>query len=248
MERHGRTRGAATMGDKAAVYVRVSTQEQATEGVSLEAQEDRIRAYCAMRGLELVAVVREEGVSGGKPLYTRPGGEELLRIVAQGKAEHVVVLKLDRLFRDAEDALRQTRAWDKAGVALHLVDMGGQTIDTRSATGRMVLTMMAAFAELERGVIRERTATALRYKKAAGQAYGPTPYGYARRGAALVEVEAEQAVLSDIGAMRRAGLSLRSIARELTARRIPTKRGGTWEAATIARLLRNDLQLAQKGA
>jgi site-specific DNA recombinase len=230
--------------EAAVVYLRVSTQEQAQEGVSLGAQEERIRAYCSMRGLDPVAVVREEGVSAGKPLASRPGGMELLSLIAQGKAEHVVVLKLDRLFRDAEDALRQTRAWDKANVALHLVDMGGQAIDTRSATGRMVLTMMAAFAELERGVIRERTATALRYKKARREVYGPTPYGYDRRGAALVEAEEEQAVLGDVRAMREAGLSLRAIARELTARNVPTKRGGTWEAATVARLLRNTLQLA----
>lgn len=228
--------------EKAAVYLRVSTQEQAQEGVSLGAQEERIRAYCSMRGLEPVAVVREEGVSGGKPLSGRPGGVELLSMLAHGEAEHVVVLKLDRLFRDAEDALRQTRAWDKAGVSLHLVDMGGQAIDTRSATGRMVLTMMAAFAELERGVIRERTSTALRYKKARREVYGPTPYGYDRRGSSLVEAAVEQAVLRDVRAMRTAGRSLRSIAQELAERGVATKRGGRWQAATVARLLSNDIQ------
>jgi len=233
----------ATM-EKAAVYLRVSTQEQAQEGVSLGAQEERIRAYCSLRDLEPVAVIREEGVSAGKALASRPGGVELLSLLAQGKAEHVIVLKLDRLFRDAEDALRQTRAWDKAGVSLHLVDMGGQAIDTRSATGRMVLTMMAGFAEMERGVIRERTATALRYKKARREVYGPTPYGFDREGAALVEAEEEQAVLGDIRAMRDAGLSLRAIAQELTERGVATKRGGKWEAATVSRLLKNTLQLA----
>jgi site-specific DNA recombinase len=228
----------------AALYIRVSTQEQATEGVSLEAQEERLRAYCAMRGLEVVAVIREEGVSGGKPLCTRPGGADLLSLAATGKAAHIVALKLDRLFRDAEDALHETKAWDKAGVALHLVDMGGQTVDTSSAMGRMILTMLAGFAEFERGVIRERTTTALRYKKAHGQVYGPTPYGFERQGAALVEASEEQAVLVGIGECHQAGHSLRSIARDLTARNVPTKRGGVWKAATVRRLLQNNLQLA----
>jgi len=233
------------MKEAAAVYIRVSTQEQAAEGVSLEAQEERIRAYLTLRGLEAAAVIREEGISAGKPLSTRPGGQELLSLVAAGKVGHVVALKLDRLFRDAEDALHETKAWDKAGVALHLVDMGGTAVDTRSPMGRMILTMLAGFAEFERGVIRERTTLALRHKKAHRQAYGPTPYGYDRRGDVLIEAAAEQATLDTIRGWHREGLSLRAIARELTARNVPTKRGGRWEAATVSRLLRNSIQLQE---
>jgi hypothetical protein len=115
---------------RAVGYVRVSTEEQVRGGVSLDAQEERVRAYCTMSGLELVSTIREEGISGGKHLDIRPGGKQLVSLVAWKKVEHVVALKLDRIFRDAEDALRQTKAWDKAGVALHLVDMGGQTLQT----------------------------------------------------------------------------------------------------------------------
>ena len=71
-------------------------------------------------------MIREEGVSGAKPLGIRPGGIELLALVATKKVGHIVALKLDRLFRDAADALHQSRAWDKAEIALHLVDMGGK--------------------------------------------------------------------------------------------------------------------------
>jgi len=103
---------------KAVCYIRVSTEEQARGGVSLDAQEERLRAYCAMAGLEIVELIREEGVSGAKPLATRPGGERLLELVRRYKCD-VVAFKLDRLFRDAEDALHETKAWDAAGVALH---------------------------------------------------------------------------------------------------------------------------------
>lgn len=77
---------------------------------------------------------------------------------------------LDRLFRDAEDALRQTKAWDKAGIVLHLMDMGGTSINTASAMGRMLLTLMAGCAELDRILVAERTASVLAHKKQHGLA------------------------------------------------------------------------------
>jgi len=133
------------MAPEAVAYVRVSSEEQVRGGVSLDAQEDRIRSYCAMTGLLLVSVIREEGVSGGKLLRDRPGGGELIQSLRRHR--HVVALKLDRLFRDAVDALNQTREWDKKGISCHLVDMGGLAIDTSSAMGRLFLTMLAGMAE-----------------------------------------------------------------------------------------------------
>ncbi|MFS8544027.1 MAG: recombinase family protein [Limnochordales bacterium] len=225
----------------AVAYVRVSTAEQASEGVSLDAQEERLRAYCTLQGLELVELIREEGVSASKPLAERPGGKRLLELVEGRRVQHVVALKLDRLFRDAEDALHQTKVWDRAGVALHLVDMGGQTVNTATAMGRFFLSMMAAFAELERNLIAERTQAALSHKKAHREAYAPTPYGFDRDGEALVENPAEQRVLMMVRTWRAQGWSLRRIAEELNRRRIPSKKGGRWHASTVRYILRNDL-------
>ena len=157
----------------AVLYIRVSTDEQARHGVSLDAQEESLRAYCTMKGLPIAGVIRDEGVSAFKHLHTRPGGAELLRLVAKGEAANVVALKLDRLFRNAADALALTETWNRAGVALHLVDMGGSSMDSSSATGRMMLTMLAGFAEFERALISERTTTALTYKRDKREAYAP---------------------------------------------------------------------------
>jgi len=227
--------------EKAVCYIRVSTEEQARGGVSLAAQEERLAAYCKMTGLEIVKVIREEGVSAGKPLATRPGGERLLQLVARKKVKHVVALKLDRLFRDAEDALHQTKAWDKAGIALHLVDMGGQTLNTATAMGRFFLNMMAGFAELERNLIAERTATTLAHKKTHREVYSPTPYGFDRVEESLTENAQEQETLAQIFAWRQAGWSLRKIAAELNRRGVPTKQGGQWYASTVRYLLQNNL-------
>lgn len=234
--------------DKAVCYIRVSTEEQVREGVSLEAQECKLLSYCRMIGMEVVKVIREEGVSASKALSTRPGGEELLKLIARGQAKHVVSLKLDRLFRDAEDALHQTKAWDKANVALHLVDMGGQTLNTASPMGRFFLNVMAGFAELERNLIAERTSCALAHKKSQGEAYGPTPYGFNRTGGRLVQNNSEQAVIGTIQSRRAAGASLRAIADELNAGGVPTKTGAKWHASTVKYLLDNDLHTPMKEA
>jgi len=238
MESNGNETG-ATMG--AVLYIRVSTDEQAKHGVSLDAQEARLRAYCTMRDLEVVGVIRDEGVSAFKHLDKRPGGAELLRVIASGEAQHVVAFKLDRLFRNAADALATTEAWSRAGVALHLVDMGGAAMDTTSATGRMMLTMLAGFAEFERALTVERTTTALAFKRDKREAYGATPYGYARHGDALHADPDELATVARIRKWHAAGASLGAIARRLTAAGTPTKRGGQWYPATVRYLLRNDL-------
>jgi site-specific DNA recombinase len=158
-------------------YIRVSTEEQAHEGVSLEAQEDCIRAYCLMTRLELVRVIRDEAVTGATLIADRKGGAELLAAIGPDAAAHVAAVRLDRLLRDAGDALTQTRTWDRAGVALHLIDMGGQVMNTSTAMGHMFLTMVAGFAELERNLIAERTKAALAHKKAKGEAVGRAPRG-----------------------------------------------------------------------
>lgn len=226
---------------KAVCYIRVSTEEQARGGVSLAAQEEKLRAYCQLNDLELVTVIREEGVSGAKSLAIRPGGAELLRLVAKKQAHHVVALKLDRLFRDAADALNQTKAWDKGGVALHLVDMGGQTLNTASAMGRFFLNVMAGFAELERNLIAERTELAMAHKKAHLEAYSPTPYGFNRDGDTLTENPQELKAVTQIREWRAAGWSLGKIARELTRQCVPTKKGGAWYPGTVKYLLGNSL-------
>ncbi len=228
----------------AVAYIRVSTEEQAKGGVSLNAQEERLHAYCKAAGLELVCLIREEGVSGAKPLSDREGGQRLLRLIQKDKAHHIVAMKLDRLFRDCEDALRQTREWDRSNVALHLVDMGGQSMNTASAMGRMMLTMMAGFAELERNLIAERTTTAMRHLKSKKQAYSPTPFGFRRIGDILVSDDAEQKVVALIQARRDEGQTLAHVADQLNAELVPTKKGGSWTAMTVRRILLNDLHTA----
>ena len=226
---------------KAVGYIRVSTNEQANEGVSLDAQRLKIEAYAAFRGLELIDIVVDAGVSASKPLADRAGGAKVLGLIAAGSAVAVVAAKLDRLFRNAADCLVVTRTWDKANVSLHLLDMG---MDTTSPLGRAFLTMAAAFGELELNLIRERTKTGLAQVKADGGRIGRDGFGWTRgealdgEGRRVCEaVDAELVAIDRIVALRVGGATLQQIADALNAEAVQTKRGGRWYPGTVRSVL-----------
>lgn len=229
---------------RAILYIRVSTLEQASEGVSLDAQESRLVAYCTMRGIEVVDVVRDEGVSAGKALDSRPGGSRVVAAVRNKAVDAVVAYKLDRLFRDASDCLSVTRAWDDAGVALHLVDLGGQTLDTGSAMGRFFLTVMAGAAELERNLVAERTVSALAHKRSKAERTGYIPYGakLADDGVRLLDCPDELATLGRMRELRTEGRSLRVVAKTLTAEGRLNRKGKAWSHVAVSNQLK-----AEKG-
>jgi DNA invertase Pin-like site-specific DNA recombinase len=223
----------------AIAYVRVSTEEQAAEGVSVDAQVAAVRAYATLRGLELVDVVIDAGVSAGKPLADRVGGAVVVDAVKRRKVRAVVAVKLDRVFRNAGDCLTTTEGWDRTGVALHLVDMGGQAIDTSSAMGRFFLTVMAGAAEMERNLIRERTRGAMKHKRTQGlrtSLHAPFGYRFAADGDTLEPHPGEQRALELITSLRERGMSKRAIAEALQADGVPA-RGARWHETTVARAL-----------
>jgi site-specific DNA recombinase len=151
----------------------------------------------------------------------------------------IITWKLDRLFRDCADCLTVVRQWDQATVSLHLVDLGGQTVDTSTAMGRFFLTVMAGAAELERNLVRERTKLGMDAKRARGELAGGVPYGHkvARDGATLRPHLKERQVLTRMRRMRGRGMSLRAIVAKLNDDRVPA-RGKRWHLTTVANLLR----------
>jgi putative DNA-invertase from lambdoid prophage Rac len=133
-------------------YVRVSTQEQAKEGLSLETQQRQIEGWAAVKSLEVSKVYVESAVSGSVPLYDRPEGKELIDSLRPGDV--IITAKLDRMFRSASDALGTLEAIKDKGVALHMIDLGGDV--TGNGISKLVFTILAAVAENERSRIRER--------------------------------------------------------------------------------------------
>jgi DNA invertase Pin-like site-specific DNA recombinase len=209
----------------------VSTEEQAREGLSLEAQRARILAACAVHGPALTEVLVEAGESG--KTLDRPQLQALLARVRAGEVGAVVVTKLDRLTRRTRDLLELVEDVFKPH-GVELVSLSEQ-LDTRTPAGVLMLTVLGALAQMEREQIAERTRAALRYKREQGERLGTTPLGYqtAAPGAPMVPDAAELAAVRHILRRRRAGQSFRDIAVELTAAGHQTKRGGAWHASTV---------------
>jgi DNA invertase Pin-like site-specific DNA recombinase len=157
------------------LYVRVSTDRQTDEGHSLADQEHRLRGYVQTLGLTVSGVFIEAGVSGAKRLHTRPKGSELLATLEAG--DHVVATKLDRMFRSASDALNVAEDFHKRGVHLHLLDIGGDV--TGNGVGKLVFSILAAVAEMERGRISERVRSVKQHLRDGGYfTGGKRPRGY----------------------------------------------------------------------
>jgi len=214
-------------------YVRVSTEQQASEGVSLEAQRAKIEHWCKANDYELVNVYVDAGISG-KSMDKRPGLLDALKSLKKGMA--LVSYSLSRLARSTKDALSIGES-----VAKKKADMVSLTeqIDTTTAAGKMMFQMLSVLAEFERNLVAERTTNALQHKKRTGQKYtNQTPYGFEAIEGRLVQVQQEAEIVAEIQASRTGGNTLQFIADDLNGRGIPTKTGKTWAPATIHLLLK----------
>ena len=261
-----------------AAYLRVSTSQQTG---SIQVQDQICLEYARLKGFILPAdlIFQDEDISGSKPMAERRGGAGLLRTLRSrsgadaGPAEsapriqHVIVAKLDRLGRNVEDILRTTKLLDALGVCIHFVDLGGEILTTQGPIGKVLLTVMAAFAEYERDRIAERIRDRFRAKRLAGEATSKRPYGWdlvpsgrvnPKTGRPTMLVKAnleEQNWIRQMAAWRSAGLSYNRIARLLNQQAVPTAvpadttikcRGGAtrlssgqWGTGSVAHVLKS---------
>lgn len=215
-------------------YIRVSTDGQATDGVSLDAQRARIEAWCVANEMKLIDVFVDAGFSGGRS-DNRPGLQSALDSVCKSHGV-LIVFSLSRLARSTKDTIVIGERLGKASA--DLVSLS-ERIDTTSAAGKMMFRMLAVLAEFERDQISERTRTAMRFKAAQGQRVGTVPFGFDLDGdgISLIANFAEQQAIQIISEMRASGESLRKIAAELTRRGISTKVGNAWTHSTVQRIV-----------
>jgi len=223
---------------KAVGYIRVSTEEQATDGVSLKAQREKLEAYASLYDVELVAIIEDAG--GSAKSLNRPGLRKALNMLKTGKADGLLIAKLDRLSRSVADwnFLIDGFFGEKAGKQLWSV---ADSIDTTTAGGRLVLNVLMSVAQWEREAIGERTREALNFKKSRGEKLGgDVPYGFdlAADGKSLVENGREQKAIRCIRNLKAEGYKLREIVEALNEDDYETKRGKKWSITQVHRILK----------
>lgn len=216
---------------KAIAYIRVSTDKQADKGHSLEAQEAKVKAYASLYDLELVKTVVE--AESAKSLK-REGLQNALAALKAGKAEALIVVKLDRLTRSVSDlGVLVEQHFNKSA----LLSVSEQ-IDTRSAGGRLVLNVLASVSQWEREAIGERTSAAMQNMKAEGlYTGGRPPYGKMLVEGVLVNNESEQAIINKANKLRVEGCSLRQIATLFSEQGLRTRKDTNFSHTLINRMV-----------
>ncbi len=193
----------------------------------------------------------DEATSGSVPILERPGGAKLFATLERSPAiKHLVVAKLDRLGRNACDLLTTYQKLDKMAVALHIVDMGGNTLCTQGPAGKLMFVILAGMAEFERELIRGRIQDALDRRFDQRQLIGTAPYGFdldptgavnGKTGKSiyrLLDNDFEQNIIRRMARQRAAGCSFKNIADQLNSEGIATKTGkGPWQCGNVAGVL-----------
>jgi DNA invertase Pin-like site-specific DNA recombinase len=214
-------------------YTRVSTEEQVREGISLENQKEKIKAYCQLNDLHLIEIIEDAGKSGKD--MNRPGIKGLISLVNSRAIDGIIVYKLDRLSRRVKDTLTFMELLEKKKTAFHSIT---EKIDTESAMGKFFLNIMASMNQWERDTISERTKDALHLKIVKNERAGQIPYGFtlAADNKTLLENETEQEVIHLVKKLHAKGYNLSAICRELTKEgHMPI--GKKWHAQSIKNIL-----------
>jgi DNA invertase Pin-like site-specific DNA recombinase len=213
---------------KVVAYVRVSTDKQAEQGLSLDAQQECLLKYADLHKIEIVAI---EADSASASSLERPGLQRALNALETGEASGLLIVKLDRLTRSVRDLVALIDEYFRDDQALISVS---EHIDTGSAAGRLTLKILTTVAEWEREAIGERTSAVMQHMKAEGMFTGGfPPFGFQIGNGVLLECEEEQAVIKEVRAARMFGETLRGIAR----RTINPRTGRTFHPTQIVRML-----------
>jgi len=193
-------------GEKVGIYVRVSTEEQAKEGISIDAQIERCKAFCKSRGWKVFRIYTDAGFSAGS--LKRPALKNLLDDIESKKFNILLFYKIDRLSRNLKDLLYMLDDLKNKGINFTSVT---EQIDTTTAMGTAFFQMIGVFAELERGMVKERVELAFDKKVKEGEALHRAPMGYTYRNKKLVVNDEDAEKVKEIFNMWASGVHYKEI-------------------------------------
>lgn len=216
-------------------YIRVSTKDQKD---SIIVQENKIREYCRFKNINLNQIITDEDISGGTPFRERPGGSQIFNSLSAG--DTIISIKPDRLFRNVQDALLTVDHWDHHNISLHIIDLGGNSIDTKTAMGRLFFTQAISMAEFERRITGERTKAILNNRKDSSKVYCNKILGFEKINGELLPNPIEMQTVRKIFSLA-ANHNPNQIANALNQTGITTKTGSKFLPSTIRYILKNPI-------
>jgi site-specific DNA recombinase len=219
---------------RAALYARVSTEDQAKDGFSIAAQVKRLNAYCKARGWIVAGQYIDEGHSGRS--IERPAYKSMMAEI--DKWDVLVVLKMDRIHRNSINFTFMMNALKDAGKEFNSMQ---ESFDTTTAMGRFVMDIIQRIAQLESEQIGERVKVGMtqKAKKGKGLLGFPAPYGYTWEEHNLIQVPGEAEVVRQIFRDYQDCCTLSQIAARLNFQQVPTKHTARWEKGTVHGILTN---------
>jgi site-specific DNA recombinase len=225
--------------EAAVIYARVSTEQQACEGVSLDMQIARCAEYLEAHGLVLVDTVLDAGLSA-KDIAHRAGFKRILDMARRKQIAHVITWKLDRAFRNTIEGLQTLTLLGSRCVELHIVSEQS-TVKSETADDEFMTTLKLSLAARERKLVGERTKSALDRKRERGEfCGGEAPYGFQNVNGTLVEDLAEQKVIRRIVSLRKKGYSIRRIVSTLAEDGYLNRRGKLFQKTQVERILHRE--------
>jgi len=221
---------------RAALYARVSTEDQAKEGFSLDAQMKRLEAYCRSREWIPAGRFIDEGFSGRN--IDRPAYTEMMS--SSENWDVILVMKMDRIHRNSVNFTEMMNFLKKNDKEFNSIQ---EKFDTTTAMGRFVMDIVQRIAQLESEQIGERVKMGMARKARCGTGTlgSGHPYGYVYNGGDLEMEPDEAATVRMIYELRAGGSSAGAITRRLNASCIPAKKGGIWNRQSVHGILRNPL-------
>lgn len=220
---------------KVAIYARVSTEEQASEGYSINAQLQTLRQYANLYNWEIVDEYVDEGISG-KNITGRPAMQRLVADVEQEKFQAVLVWKISRLSRNMLDTLTLLDKFEDYGVKFISYS---ENFDTSSPIGRLVVQLMASIAEMERNTLSENVKLGMKQRALEGSWNGGVIFGYDSIEKELVINKEEAEVVKQIFTLYTQGKGLKAIANQLNKNGYRTKRDRHFSINGVATILDN---------
>jgi len=226
---------------KAIGYMRVSTEQQAESGLSLEGQRQKLESYADLHDYDLVDLHEDAGESG-KDL-DRDGLQAALDALENGDADCLIVYKVNRLSRHVGDMQMLIENYFGEGADHHLAAVSDH-VDTTTATGRMMLNILLSVDQGERERIAERTREALELKRQKGEyTGGRVPFGFEVDDEGNLQPdEREQQILRDIRELRRDGMTQAKIASELNSRGVNRRNANDWHQPALSRVLNSEFR------